>query len=103
VLKKLLEEYLAMRPDSLSPALLLGRTGAPLDRDRLNKRVRRIAKRAGLDVTSHGLRRAFATINANAGKSLNLLQLALGHSSIATTQTYLMADQRTAAKAMQEW
>ncbi|MNL39753.1 Tyrosine recombinase XerD [compost metagenome] len=102
-LQELIETYLRVRPASESSALFLSDRGRPLDRDRLNKRVRRIASRAGLDVSCHGLRRAFGTINANAGKSLNLIQLALGHSSLTTTQAYLMADQRTAAKAMQEW
>jgi integrase len=67
------------------------------------KRIARIAKRSGLKITAHGLRRTFATLNANAGKSLQLIQLALGHSDISTTQEYLMADQRTAAMEMKGW
>ncbi|MNS17493.1 Tyrosine recombinase XerD [compost metagenome] len=102
-LQESIEAYLKIRPETTAPVLFLSDRGRPLDRDRLNKRVRRIANRAGLDVSCHGLRRAFGTINANAGKSLNLIQLALGHSSLTTTQAYLMADQRTAAQAMQGW
>ena len=32
-----------------------------------------------------------------------LIQLALGHADLSTTQKYLMADQRTAAREMQNW
>jgi integrase len=47
-----------------------------------------------------GLRRTCATLAADAGKSLNHLQLALGHRSITTTQMYLMANEATAAREM---
>ncbi|MDF2703549.1 MAG: integrase family protein [Rubrobacteraceae bacterium] len=102
-LRDMLAEYLRMRPPMGAMELLLSAKGTPLTRDYLVKRIRRIARRAGLDVSAHGLRRTFATLNANAGKSLNHIQLALGHAAISTTQAYLMADQRTAAREMQGW
>lgn len=102
-LKGLIEEYLRIRPGSEALELFLGAKGTPLNRDLIVKRIARISKRSGLKITAHGLRRTFATLNANAGKSLQLIQLALGHSDISTTQQYLMADQRTAAQEMKGW
>ena len=54
-------------------------------------------------MSCHGLRRTFATHASDAGRSVNHIQLALGHRSIATTQVYLMADQAAAARAMRGW
>lgn len=101
--KKLLVEYLSVRQACTSARLFVSADGKPLNRDYITRRIRRLAKRSGIDVTCHGLRRTFATLNADAGRSLNLIQLALGHSSLETTQKYLMADQRTAARAMTDW
>lgn len=102
-LKKMIEDYLRLRPGSDCPRLFLAAKGSGLNRDLIIKRLGRLSRRTGLKVSAHGLRRTFATLNANAGKSLNLLQLALGHADIKTTQQYLMADQMTAATAMQSW
>lgn len=102
-LSALIDDYLRVRPGSDALQLFLGVKGNPLNRDLIVKRIARISKRSGLKITAHGLRRTFATLNANAGKSLQLIQLALGHSDISTTQQYLMADQRTAAMEMKGW
>jgi excisionase family DNA binding protein len=100
---RLLARYLEQRDPKAGPQLLVNTHGGPLNRDLIAKRIRRIARSAGLTVTYHGLRRTFATLAADAGKSLNHLQLALGHRSISTTQMYLMADEATAAREMAGW
>ena len=102
-LEKMILEYLKIRPMSSNSSLFLSRKKTPLQRDLILRRISRISKRSGLKVTPHGLRRTFATLNANAGKSINLIQLALGHSDLNTTQKYLMANQRVAATEMQQW
>jgi excisionase family DNA binding protein len=102
-LHALLARYLEQRDPKAGPQLLVNTHGGPLTRDLIAKRIRRIARSAGLTVTSHGLRRTFATLAADAGKSLNHLQLALGHRSITTTQMYLMANEATAAREMAGW
>jgi site-specific recombinase XerD len=102
-LRALLEAYLGVRGRSSQPELFLAEKGTALTREYLGRRIRRIAKRACLDVSAHGLRRTFATLASDAGRSVNHIQLALGHSSIATTQAYLMADQAAAARAMRGW
>ena len=65
--------------------------------------VKRISERAGLEVTPHGLRRTFATLNAEKGRPIHLIQKALGHANITTTQGYLMSDQEAVIEAMQGW
>lgn len=102
-LLELLQKYLPLRDRKAGPQLLLNTQGGPLNRDLIAKRIRRLAHSSELDITSHGLRRTFATLAADAGKSLNHLQLALGHRSITTTQMYLMADEATATREMAGW
>lgn len=102
-LKVMVEDYLKLRPGSDCTRLFLAAKGTGLNRDYLVRRLRRIQRLSGIEVSAHGLRRTFATLNANAGRSINLIQLALGHADLATTQQYLMADQRTAAREMQDW
>jgi integrase/recombinase XerD len=72
-------------------------------RDGLLNRIRRIGKRAGVDVSPHALRRAFVTINANKGRSLVMLQMACGHSDIKTTRSYCKTSEEEMINAMKEW
>lgn len=102
-LKSMLEDYLCIRPTCSSKRLFVGADGSNLHRDYINRRLRRLAKRSGLDITCHGLRRTFATLNADAGHNLRKIQVALGHASLETTQKYLMADQRSTARDMANW
>lgn len=50
--------------------------------------VMRAAKRAGLNVSAHGLRHSFATILKDQGISPYTLSALMGHSSIKTTELY---------------
>lgn len=102
-LKRLLEEYTKVRPSVGGATFFLGPSGRPLNRQLIGGRIKRISQRAGMKITPHGLRRTFATLNANAGRSLNMIQLALGHKDLSTTQEYLMADNRMAAYEMRNW
>ncbi|MFN7309842.1 MAG: tyrosine-type recombinase/integrase [Vampirovibrionales bacterium] len=56
-----------------------------------------------LCVTTHAMRRAFVTINANKGRSLVMLQMACGHADIKTTRDYCRTSEQEMVKAMQEW
>lgn len=52
--------------------------------------LKRIGKRIGLKVTPHSIRHSFARTFYRANKGdIRLLQIALGHKSISTTETYL--------------
>ena len=68
-----------------------GREGRPLDPSYVRKALKRLAVRAGIDkrVHPHGLRHTFATELAGEGCPGRVIQQALGHSSLATTDTYL--------------
>jgi len=69
--------------------LFLSRSGRPLYRHDLWRIVKKYARFAGLkDVSPHTLRHCFATHLFMNGAELLMIQKALGHSSISTTQIY---------------
>ncbi len=74
-----------------------------VNRNHLLHKIKRLSKKVGFDINLHGLRRTFATIAANAGKPINIISLALGHSDLKTTQGYLMTTQDEVIKEMQGW
>jgi site-specific recombinase XerD len=53
--------------------------------------LHRLARRAGIQrrVHPHALRHSFAAEMASEGVPMNVIQKALGHSSLATTSRYL--------------
>ena len=103
-----LSEYLKVRPKTdldnffVSISNVTGKP-VPIQKGVLLHKVKRLSKRLGFDVNLHGLRRTFATIAANAGKPINIISLALGHSDLKTTQGYLMTTQDEVIKEMQGW
>ncbi|GAF75620.1 unnamed protein product [marine sediment metagenome] len=66
--------------------------GQPVSAPYVRQALARLAKRAGIDrrVNPHALRHSFAAEMAREGKPMNLIQQALGHSSLGTTSRYLM-------------
>ncbi|MCC6322821.1 MAG: tyrosine recombinase XerD [Phycisphaerales bacterium] len=74
-------------------ALLLSRTGRPLERVAVWQLVKKNAARAGLSgIHPHLLRHSFATHLLQGGADLRVVQELLGHSDIATTQIYTHVD-----------
>ncbi len=74
-------------------ALLLSRTGRPLERVAVWQIVRRLAKQVDLGhVHPHMIRHSFATHLLSGGADLRVVQELLGHSDIATTQIYTHVD-----------
>lgn len=84
--KKLLNEYLALRVDA-HPALFLAQ-GTRLNSSTLQSQFRRISSRYGKPVHAHTLRHSTANNLMRNGCHIYPLSRIMGHSSIATTQTY---------------
>jgi len=69
--------------------LFLSRSGRPLRRHEIWRIVAKYARLAGLvGVSPHTLRHCYATHLFMNGAELRMIQIALGHSSISTTQIY---------------
>jgi integrase len=89
-----LEEWLAHRA---KVALLLGapvfctRRGGQIDPSYIRRMLPRLARAAGVGKRfhAHGLRHVFATELQAEGAPLSMIRDLLGHSSLATTDTYL--------------
>lgn len=85
-----LEEWMERRPES--NYLFPTRDGNQLSTRYLRKMVKRLAREADVDeadrVSPHTLRHTFATDLYRDTKDLRLVQKALGHSDISTTQIY---------------
>jgi integrase len=100
-----LETYLFQRLKRNVPTnhFFLNLFGLPYKPSSLGNIMKRISRLSGIHITAHGLRRTFATLNAEQGRPLHMIQLALGHSDIRTTQEYLMSDEEAVIEAMKEW
>lgn len=62
--------------------------GDPMDQRHVFRIIKLIGAKVGLDVHPHLLRHSFATNLVRRGGDLLLIQKALGHSSVSTTQIY---------------
>lgn len=89
-LRDLIGEWLERRPES--EWLFPTRNGSQVQTRYLRALVKRLARKAEIaeteKVSPHTLRHTFATDLLRETKNLRLVQKALGHASIATTQIY---------------
>ncbi|WP_433258226.1 tyrosine-type recombinase/integrase (plasmid) [Streptosporangium sp. CA-135522] len=96
VLKNWMRETGGLPADPLFPT----RTGTPMSRDAIERRVTKHAETAALScptlsekkVTPHTLRHTAAMRLLHAGVDTTVIALWLGHESVATTQIYVHAD-----------
>jgi integrase/recombinase XerC len=92
---------LADGPDTVSPALFLGRNGTRLTAQSVWQRLRSRSLQAGLatPVHPHMLRHSFASHVLQSSGDLRAVQELLGHANITTTQVYTRLDFQHLAKA----
>ncbi len=83
-----IDEWLRVRPESKSEALLTSVRGRPLSTADVRRIVHAAGERIGLSVHPHALRHACATHLMNHGADLRAIQELLGHASIRTTERY---------------
>ena len=100
---ELLTAYLKQRPEPECDSFFITQFGTPLTRKNLTQKITRLARMTGFDITTHGLRRTFASINSAKGRPLNHLRIALGHQDLSTTQSYIMTTENEVIEAMKEW
>jgi integrase/recombinase XerD len=77
---------------STQKALFLNQRGGRLSRQSAWNLVAKAAERAGLSdqVTPHSMRHSFATHLLDGGADIRVVQELLGHSSVTTTQIYIL-------------
>lgn len=93
-----------IRPEVLSDKFFVLENGKPLTKETFSQQFRRLADRAGLDLTPHGLRRGFVTKNVEKGVPIMSLSKACGHSSVSTTEkSYYMPDEEKVINDMKNW
>ncbi|MCB9831664.1 MAG: tyrosine recombinase XerC [Planctomycetes bacterium] len=82
-----------LRPEGC-PSLFLSARGAPLGREAVYRRLRRLGLEAGLRqrLTPHLLRHTFATHLVHEGADLRSVQELLGHANLETTTIYTAVD-----------
>jgi len=85
--KELLNRYLSLRTDNLQ-ALFIESDGSRLKPGTLQSLFRRMSRRFGKPVHPHTIRHSFANDLMRKGCHIYPLSRLMGHSSIATTQTY---------------
>lgn len=96
-----LKEYLHWKEGMTSKTpLLLNGVGKPVGRNGLYRRLKKLGRRADVEVSPHALRRAFVTINVGNGIPLVYLQIACGHSDITTTRSYCQTTEDEVIEAM---
>jgi site-specific recombinase XerD len=89
-----LQQWLTRRTEIAPPAgapLFCTRRGGPIDASYIRQLLPRLARAADVQkrVHAHGLRHMFATELQTEGAPLSMIRDLLGHSSLATTDTYL--------------
>ncbi|HEY3978330.1 MAG TPA: tyrosine-type recombinase/integrase [Streptosporangiaceae bacterium] len=105
---KVLAGWLGERPGEQGDPLFPSRSGAPMSRDAVERRVARHTASAartqpslkGKKVSPHVLRHTAAMRLLAAGTDTTVIALWLGHESVATTQIYIHADLAIKEKAL---
>lgn len=85
---KLIEKLIRMKGRGFNAKIFPSRDGNVLDTNELSREFRKLSERADVKITPYQLRHTFATVCANSGMSVFLLQQLMGHSDISMTRRY---------------
>jgi integrase/recombinase XerD len=103
-LKPEIDDYINHhRPTTALQEVFVLPNGRKLTRDRLEKRIKLLANKAGLPGGLHMWRRACLTHYASKGAPISYLQAIAGHSSVLTTQNYIKPDIEDIIKDQVNW
>ena len=100
--------WLAEHPGNPRDPLFPSRSGSPMSRDAVERRIAKHTATAALrqpslkskKISPHVLRHTAATRLLAAGVDTTVIALRLGHESVATTQIYIHADLAIKEKAL---
>lgn len=88
--KKAIDKWLSIRPDSQNEALFVTKTGNPLLIRNIRTTIDRYYKLAGIEKAKvNDLRHTFIAHHLAAGASLTVISRLVGHRRLATTEKYL--------------
>lgn len=105
--RRTLEDWLPERSTWLAglgmeeEALFITQQGLPLGSRSVQKQIRHVGKRSGLDFSCHALRHTFAKNLVNAGVTLEKVAALLGHSSLNTTRIYITPGRQDLERAVE--
>ena len=91
-LQNALKDWLSIRPRTKVESLFVSQKGKQFSSNVLSQMMLRLFKNAGIDGSSHSMRRDFATRTLKSGADIVALKTLLNHSSISTTQHYVEHD-----------
>ena len=106
---KLLNEYLEYRNKKYGntvPYFLISKMGTQYSGEAIRQRIHTIGKRAGLnnerlaEIHTHSMRHTFCANMIESGADIRVIQGAMGHSNISTTQIYAHLRNEVLDKAM---
>jgi site-specific recombinase XerD len=103
LVRGMLEEWIAERSKIAAPgetSFFLARTGRALSSRSVDLAVRRVAARAGLELSAHVLRHTFVTGLVRAGNDLVLVAELAGHRRLETTRRYSLPSEADRQKAV---
>lgn len=103
ILNEYIEEKTKKFGHDLNDYFFVSRSGEAYTVSGIGKKIKVLANKVDLDVTTHGLRRTFASLYSASGKPLNHLRIALGHADLTTTQSYIMTSEAEVVEAMKGW
>ena len=87
--KELLTNYLIKRKEkAITDNLLINYKGEKLTERSVQKIIKLVGEKIGLDIHPHLLRHTFATDLLNKGADIRMIQELLGHENLDTTQIY---------------